>query len=264
MAFRGGVALVTGAASGMGRLAARRLAAADATVIACDINEAGLAKTADLAPNVIPTLLDVTDTQGVEDVVARTEEQHGPIGRVVHAAVIATTGRIVDVGAKEFLRINDVVYGGTVNVVAAVLPRFVARDSGDVILFASLAGWVPSPRFGAYTASKFAVVALAETIAHEHRDSDVRVCCVCPPVVKTPLLEDFELPGLVDVAGGGLKSAINPETVLDSIEDSLERGRLFAFPGPMTRTVWKLRRFAPGLVWAGWHHSTAGWHHSTD
>lgn len=256
MAFRGGVALVTGAGRGMGQLAARRLAAAGATVIACDIDESGLARTADLAPTVVPTVLDVTDTDGVEELVARTETDHGPIERVVNAAVIATTGRIVDVGAKEFLRINDVAYGGTVNVVAATLPRLVERGRGDVILFASLAGWVPSLRLGAYTASKFAVVALAETIAHEHRDTDVRVVCVCPPVVKTPLLEGVELPGLVDVAGGGMKSAIDPETVLDSIEVSLERGRLFAFPGPLTRTVWRMRRFAPGLVWAGWHRST--------
>jgi hypothetical protein len=75
------------------------------------------------------------------------------------------------------------------------------------------------------------------------------------------LLQNFDLPGLVDIAGGGPESAIEPESVLDSIENALERGRLFAFPGPLTATVWRARRFVPGLVWAGWHRSnrrTAG------
>jgi NAD(P)-dependent dehydrogenase (short-subunit alcohol dehydrogenase family) len=197
----------------------------------------------------------VTDAEAVEDLVARTVQDHGTIDRVVHAAVRATTGRIVDVGAEEFHRINAVVYGGTVNVVAATLPRLVAQERGDLVLFASLAGLVPSPRFAAYTASKFAVVALAETIAFEHRDSGVRICCVCPPVVQTPLLEDFDLPGVVNAAGGSLESAIDPEVVLDSIEVSLERGRLFAFPGPMTRAVWWGRRLAPRMMWAGWRRA---------
>jgi short-subunit dehydrogenase len=120
------------------------------------------------------------------------------------------------------------------------------RGRGDVVNFASLAGWLPALHFGAYNASKFAVVAYTEVLHHENRGKGVRICCVCPPPVETPLLEQAKSkPKMLERMG----KPIEPEQVLDAIERGLEKGALFVFPGRGTRFGQLMRRFAPGLVW---------------
>lgn len=243
MTFRGRVALVTGAASGLGRLAARRLAAATVTVVAADVDEVGLAETARRAPNVETRVLDVTDAAAVEATVGDVEKRYGPIDRLVHAAAIAPAGPLLDQPTDLVHRVMDVNYGGTVNAVFAAAPRMLHRDRGDIVLFASLAGWMPTPGLGAYTASKFAVVGLAEVLAMELRDHAVRLCCACPSLVDTPMIDqiDRDLP----VAD---QPRLEPEAVLDAIERGLERGEHFVFPGRTAAVAVRARRFAPGLV----------------
>jgi NAD(P)-dependent dehydrogenase (short-subunit alcohol dehydrogenase family) len=245
MAFRGEVALVTGAASGMGRLAAQRLAAAGARVAALDVNEEGLRQTAAGHPGIRLFAVDVRNGSMVDAAVAEVERALGPLERVVNAAAILPTRLLLEQPREEILRIMEINYGGTVNVTLAALPGMVARGRGDLINFASLAGWIPSPHFGAYDASKFAVVAFSEVLAHENRKSGVRFACVCPPPVATPLLDQaLSRPKLLEES-----PRLRPEQVLDAVERALERGRLFVFPGRGSALAWRLRRFAPGLVW---------------
>jgi NAD(P)-dependent dehydrogenase (short-subunit alcohol dehydrogenase family) len=273
MAFHGKVALVTGAGSGLGRLAARRLAAAGASVAAVDIDEKGLQETAahheaEGGPSLGETVsvtglreevlrrqtmrtstLDVTDAPAVQAAVKEIESELGPIDRVFNAAAIMPTALILDHDLDEIHRIMRINYGGLVNVTKATLPGMLERGRGDLIQFASMAGWVPSPHFGAYDASKFAVVAFSEVLYHENRGKGVRIVCVCPPPVATPLLDQAtSQPRLLEKF-----PPIRPEVVLESIERSLEAGRLWAFPGRGTSLLWRLRRFAPGLVWRRMH-----------
>lgn len=86
-----GVALVTGAGSGMGQLTAWRLAAAGVTVAAVDVSEEGLARTARRAPQVRPFVVDVRDDAAVRHLVDEVEADLGPIGRLVNAAAVAPT-----------------------------------------------------------------------------------------------------------------------------------------------------------------------------
>ena len=139
----------------------------------------------------------------------------------------------------------EINYGGTVNVTLATLPGMLARGRGDFVNFASMAGWLPTPHLGAYDASKFAVVAFTEVLYHENRGRGVRIACVCPPVVDTPLLEQAtSRPKLLAES-----PKLRPEAVLDAIERGLERGELFIFPGRGTKLAWRIRRFLPGLMW---------------
>lgn len=251
MAFHGKVALVTGAASGMGRLAAQRLARSGASVAAVDLNEAGLAETARGQGGIRPFAADVTDTRGVEALVARVEAEIGPIDRVMNAAAIMPTGRLLEQDTDLIRRIMDVNYLGTVAVCQAALPRLLSRRRGDLVNFASVAGWMPTLHFGAYNASKFAVVAYTEVLAHENRAGGVRFACVCPPPVATPLLDQAKSkPKILDAL-----PPIAPETVLDAIERDLERGRLMVFPDRNARMSVRLRRFLPGLLWRGLHRT---------
>jgi NAD(P)-dependent dehydrogenase (short-subunit alcohol dehydrogenase family) len=249
MAFHGKVALVTGAASGMGRLATRRLAAGGARVAALDVNEAGLRETRGEDERVRTYRLDVTDARAVEATVRQVEADLGPVDRVLNAAAIMPTDRLLDQDADLVNRIMAINYGGTVNVTMAVLPGMLERGRGDLVNFASVAGWLPTLHFGAYNASKFAVVAFTEVLYHETRGRGVRFACVCPPPVATPLLDQAKSqPKVLDAV-----PPIPPERVLDAIERDLERGRLMVVPDRNAAlTVW-FRRFLPGLTWWNVH-----------
>ena len=100
MSYSGNVALVTGAGSGMGQLAARIFARTGAAVAALDVNEAGLAKTAEGQENVHIFNADVTDFDGLKAVVEEIETKCGPIDRVYHAAAIMPLGKILDMDQR--------------------------------------------------------------------------------------------------------------------------------------------------------------------
>lgn len=246
MPLRPRTALVTGAGSGMGRLATWRLASEGVEVVAVDVDAGGLALTGAHAPQIHAVEADVSDAAAVSRVVADATELVGPPDRVVHAAAIAPSGPLAAQDPLEVARVMSVNYGGTVNVVSAVLPGMLERARGDLILFGSLAGWLPSPFVGAYSASKAAVVSYAETLWHElGHSSGVRLVCTCPPIVDTPMLDQIDpRPPFYDAV-----KAIRPEVVLDALEQALDAGELWSFPGRGTRTVWRTRRIVPGALW---------------
>jgi len=251
MSFGGKVVFVTGAASGMGRLAAQRMAELGAQVAAIDVNAEGLAAVAGGHDRIHAHTLDVTDTAAVESTVRKVESTLGPIDRVYNAAAIMPTGLLVEQSTTDILRIMDVDYGGVVNVCKATLPGMLERGRGELVNFASIAGWSPAMHFGAYNAAKFAVVAFTEVLYHENRNRGVRFCCVCPPPVDTPLLDQAKSkPKILDEPG---LAPIPPDKVLDAIEQSLVRGQLMCFPNRRTHFAQILRRLFPGLVWAGVH-----------
>ena len=249
MAFHGKVVLITGGASGMGRLAAQRLATAGASVAALDVNEEGLRATAEGHPGIRSWTLDVTDVRATQARVKEIEAELGPIDRVYNAAAIMPTAHLLDQDSETIQRIMDINYGGTVNLTKAVMPGMIERGRGDLINFASIAGWCPYMHFGAYNASKFAVVAFTEVLYHEERGKGVRIACVCPPPVDTPLLDQAKTkPKLMNAV-----ARIQPDQVLDAIEKSLEAGKLWVFPGPFTKTIWRMRRWAPNFSWRRAH-----------
>ena len=194
-----------------------------------------------------------SDYASVLRVVEETEATLGPIRRVYNAAAIMPLGRVVDQDVEVFHRVMDINYKGVVNVSKAVMPKLLERNSGELVNFASLAGWVPILYMAAYNASKFAVVAFTEVLAHEHRDSQVKVLCVCPPPVKTPLLDqarDTVWPKVFDQG-----EHIEPQDVLNAIHQAIADDDLFVFPGRGTRLGQRMRRWFPGLIWSNVHRA---------
>ncbi len=253
MSFAGQVVFVTGGGSGMGRLAAQRMADAGAKVAAVDVNEAGLAETAAGREAIHSWRLDVTDNQAVLATVKEVEDRLGPIDRVYNAAAIMPTGLLMEQDTATIVRIMEIDYNGVVHVAKAILPGMLERGRGDLINFASIAGWGPTLHFGAYNAAKFAVVAFTEVLHHENRGKGVRIIAVCPPPVDTPLLDQAtSKPKVLE-----LGKPIQPGAVLDAIERDLATGKPFCFPNAQTKLAWIMRRFAPGLVWS-WVHRVEG------
>jgi NADP-dependent 3-hydroxy acid dehydrogenase YdfG len=251
MAEREESIFITGAGSGMGRLAARNMARQGYQIAALDVNEKGLLETAEDHQNIRTFNVDVTDYAAVLDAVEETEARLGPIKRAYNAAAIMPLGRVVDQDAEVFHRVMDINYNGVVNVSKAVMPKLLERNQGELVNFASLAGWIPVLYMAAYDASKFAVVAFTEVLRHEHIDSNVQVLCVCPPPVKTPLLQqarDTVWPKIFDQG-----EHIEPQDVLNAIDAAVAKGDFFVFPGKGSRMAQRMRRWFPGVLWNNVH-----------
>ena len=242
---------ITGAGSGMGRLAARNLAEQGYPVAAVDVNEQGLLETAENHQNIRTFNVDVTDYDAVLDAVQETEARLGPIKRAYNAAAIMPLGRVVDQDVEVFHRVMNINYNGVVNVSKAVMPRLLERDQGELVNFASLAGWIPVLYMAAYDASKFAVVAFTEVLRHEHINSNVKVLCVCPPPVKTPLLEQARETVWPKIFDQG--EHIEPQDVLRAIDEAIAADDFFVFPGKGSRMAQRMRRFFPNVLWKNVH-----------
>ena len=252
MADNGKVVLITGGGSGMGREAARRFATEGATVALFDVNAAGMAETAGTFESIHSWTVDMTDFAAVCAAVRDVEEQLGPVERLYNCAAIMPFGKLVEQDNAIIHKQMAINYGGLVNITQAVLPGMLQRGRGDFVSFASMAGIIPMLLTGAYTASKFAVVAFTETLYHENLNSGVRFACVCPPAVATPLLQqgkDTAWPKMLD----SQSAPIAPRVVIEAVEDCLKKGKFFVFPTRDAKIGTIMRRLLPGLIWKQVH-----------
>jgi NAD(P)-dependent dehydrogenase (short-subunit alcohol dehydrogenase family) len=244
------VAVVTGAASGIGLVAVERLVSTGWAVAAVDLPGEALDRVAERT-GAAACPCDVSDADQVRATVDAVNDRLGAVDRLVNAAGIAVAGRIDEVPGATFARAMAVNYLGGVHWVQGVLPGMREQGRGEIAMIASLAGWMPTPQMGAYTATKFAVVGFAETLAMELRGSGIAVRCVCPMAVQTPMLDDIVGQGRHD----GLKRFvpfITPERVVDALEGSLQRRRagLMVFPDASSAIAWRARRWVPRTLTA--------------
>jgi NAD(P)-dependent dehydrogenase (short-subunit alcohol dehydrogenase family) len=180
----GKVALVTGAASGIGRATALRFAAEGARVLAADV--ADNVDTVDGALS--PLHCDVSDEQSVEAAVARILEEHRRLDVLCNSAAIApASGPLTDLDTATFDRVMAVNVRGTFLTMKYAIPLMAASGGGSIINLASIASFVASGRSTAYTTSKGAVMALTRAAAVEYAEAGIRVNAICPGTVETPL-----------------------------------------------------------------------------
>jgi NAD(P)-dependent dehydrogenase (short-subunit alcohol dehydrogenase family) len=176
------VALVTGVSSGIGRAVAERLVADGATVVGLDLRAEG--------PDGVEVVAgDVTDRAAVDAVVAHAVAAQGRLDVVANVAGIPQFGRVDDLSDAEWQRQLDVNLTGPFTVCRAALPHLRATR-GCIVNVASIAGLQGQAYTAAYCASKGGLVALTRALAVELALDGVRVNCVCPAAVDTPLLAE--------------------------------------------------------------------------
>jgi meso-butanediol dehydrogenase/(S,S)-butanediol dehydrogenase/diacetyl reductase len=180
--FADKVALVTGAASGIGAATAALFAAEGATVV-------GLDRQAATTGDAAIVRCDVTDPSSVRAAVAGAVDAHGGIDVVANVAGIAQFGHIEDVSLDEWRRVLDVNLTGPFVVSQAAIPHLKERK-GCIVNVASIAGLEGQPYSAAYSASKGGLVLLTKSMAVDLASAGVRVNCVCPGTVDTPLIGD--------------------------------------------------------------------------
>ena len=240
--------VVTGAGSGIGRAAALRQAGAGHQVAAVDV-VGELLSSLSGHENISTFKCDVSDAKAVQQTADDVIEHFGIPDRLINAAATCTPGRIGELPTACFRREIEVNYLGTVHCVDAILPAMRDRGRGEIVTFSSVAGWLPAPGIGAYIPTKTAVIGFSEVLAAETRGTGVRVICVCPPLVDTPMLHQVTAnTTVVSSRAARLVRPLTPETVIDAMERGLRKNRLFVFPGPATGTLVRMRRHAPRLT----------------
>ncbi|HXK34315.1 MAG TPA: glucose 1-dehydrogenase [Dehalococcoidia bacterium] len=199
MRLEGKTALITGAGSGIGRVASVMFAREGANVIAADIDEQALDVTADLVTeaaqgSLLPVLGDVSLDDDVESWVRAGIDEYGKIDVLYNnAGIFPEDDRsVVEMDERTYQRVMDVNLKGTMLCCKHVIPEMVRSGGGSVINVASFVALVGCtvPQ-DAYTASKGAVLALTKSLAVQFGRHNVRVNAICPGPILTPLLADL-------------------------------------------------------------------------
>lgn len=184
--FEGRIALVCGAASGIGAALARRLAGEGATLMLIDQQAGMLAQVAGEC-DASSRVCDVAQEEHVRAAVAATLAEHGRIDVLVNAAGLVLNDDAASIDDAVWQRLLDVNLGGTMRLMRAVLPGMLAQGAGAIVNVASVAAFNASAGMASYAASKAGVVALSRAAAHAHGHAGVRVNALCPGWVDTPM-----------------------------------------------------------------------------
>jgi NAD(P)-dependent dehydrogenase (short-subunit alcohol dehydrogenase family) len=192
------VALVSGAASGIGRAVAERLASEGARVIAADVQIEGLATLVDASLRasgaaITTRACDVSNESEVDATVAECAARFGRIDVLVNVAAILRADLLHETRTADWERILAVNLTGTFFMCRATLPHLIA-SRGNIVNIASTAATHGQPYAGAYAASKGGVLALTKSIAIDYLKQGVRANAVLPCDIATPIFSQFRLP----------------------------------------------------------------------
>jgi 3-oxoacyl-[acyl-carrier protein] reductase len=194
--FEDQVAIVTGAATGIGHGIAKRLSAEGARVLIVDIDaalgEGSASELADAGADIRLEIGDVAEPEVAEAACRRAVDAWGRIDILVNNAGIGGINRnIWELPVEEMDRVYRTNLRGVYVFCRAVIPHMLERDYGRIVNIASVAGKEGNPRMVPYSATKAAVIALTKSVGKELADTGVRVNCVTPAVVETRILDEF-------------------------------------------------------------------------
>jgi len=209
----GKVMLVTGAGSGIGRATALKLAQEGATVMIADYVQEGGERTVKMIKDSGGTAsfiqADVSLAAQVEAMVAKAVQAYGRIdGAFNNAGIEGRMATTVDTSEENFDRTIAINLKGVWLCMKYEIPQMLRQGSGSIVNTASVAGLVGIERLPAYNASKHGVVGLTRTAALEYATKNIRVNCVCPGAIRTPMTER-----IIDSGGMSEQEAIAAEPV---------------------------------------------------
>jgi NAD(P)-dependent dehydrogenase (short-subunit alcohol dehydrogenase family) len=265
--FRDRVAVVTGAASGIGRGLAERFAAEGMKVVLADIEAPALAaaaqELADKGAAVFPYQADVSQAESVEALAGRVYEEFGEVHLLCNNAGVGGGGGLVwECTLEDWRWVMGVNLWGVIYGVKYFVPRMVAQGTeGHVVNTASMAGLTSGPGLGIYGVTKHGVVSLSETMFHELRltGSQIGVSVLCPGFVRTNIMDSqrnrpAELqnpPGRERVFPGGeqiaeimrqrLEQGMPPAEVAQKVFEAVRDRKFYILPHPQLKRLAETR-----------------------
>ncbi len=218
----GKVAIITGAAGGIGAAAARAFADQGAELVLTDADGAGAeAVAAAIGERATALVHDVTSEADWEAVVTHATAAHGGVDTLVNNAGILLAAPLAETSLADFRRVLDVNVCGTFLGMKAVAPLMAERRAGSIVNVSSVAGLIGSPYLTAYAASKFAVRGMTKVVAKEFAAAGVRVTSIHPGQVDTEMnsRQRDEMPALIEklIAGIPLRRIGTPEEVAHAL-----------------------------------------------
>jgi len=190
--FNEQVAIVTGAASGLGLAIARKLAAEGARVALLDLNESALLEAAlEVAPDALTFAIDLTKQEQVESVVSQIGERLGRIDILVNSAGVtgATNIKSHEVNTANLRFVFDVNFMASFFTSRAALPWMLKQNYGRILHIASVAGKEGNAGMLAYSASKSAVIGMTKVQGKEYAESGITINALAPAVIQTPMVD---------------------------------------------------------------------------
>jgi NAD(P)-dependent dehydrogenase (short-subunit alcohol dehydrogenase family) len=256
--LRGRVAVVTGAASGIGRALAVELAREGAVLALSDVNEGGLAETRRLAEGlgarVSSERLDVADRAAVERHAARVVADHGRANLVINNAGVGLGATISDMSYDDLAWLFGINFWGVVHGTKAFLPHLRQSGDGHVVNVSSVFGIIAVPGQGAYNAAKFAVRGFTECLRQELEleGAPVSATCVHPGGIKTDIARNARV---IERAGSPSREEMNayfdrmarttPETAARKILRGVKKNARRVLIGPDAHAIDVLQRLLP-------------------
>jgi short-subunit dehydrogenase len=260
MHLAGRVAVVTGAASGIGRAVAAGLARRGCHLALVDVDRDGLAEAAGSLAlpglRISRHLVDVSDRAAVAGLPEALASTHGRVDLLVNAAGVALAGRFEQVSADEMEWLFGINFWGVVNVTRALLPSLLASGDARIANISSIYGIVAPPDQATYVASKFAVRGFSESLRHELKGSGVGVTTVFPGGVRTAIARRARRAAAADPAEmerdlAGLQQLLrmDPDRAAAAIVGAIERRRPRLLVGADARAAALLERVLPVGYW---------------
>lgn len=189
MRFEGRIGVVTGAGGALGRATARLLASQGARLLLFDRDARGLEETLALCPGALVHEGDVTSAADLDAARQAIEARFGTVDLLAAAAgIVGPAKPLIEVEEAEFDRVFAVNVKGAWLTARTFLPAMKDKRRGSVVLFSSTAGLTGSAFLSAYSASKGAVTLLTRSLALNHAGDNIRVNCVCPGTIDSPMV----------------------------------------------------------------------------
>jgi NAD(P)-dependent dehydrogenase (short-subunit alcohol dehydrogenase family) len=256
----GKVGVVTGAGSGIGRATALALAERGANLAICDVDDVGLAQTADrikaLGREVLSQTVDVAQADAMEAFAQATRSALGRVDIVVNNAGIGMAGLFVDVPLEAWTKILGINISGVIHGCHAFLPGMIEADAGGhIVNIASMAGYCQAPGMTAYGTTKFGVLGFSECLRAELSLHGIGVTAVCPGVINTAIVRTSKMYGLnedPELREQGIRAFERrnyaPERVAQKILRAVQKNRGVAPISPEAWAGYWIKRLAPGLI----------------
>jgi len=262
--LKGGVAVVTGAGSGIGRALAHRLAIEKMSLALADVNEHGLGGTAlELAERVgekklsVSThIVNVADAAGMEAFASNVLQRHGRVTLLINNAGVALQGNFEEITLADLEWLMGINFWGVVYGVRNFLPALRQQPRAHIVNLSSIYGLIAPAGQTAYCASKFAVRGFTEALLHELAGTTVGVSCIHPGGVKTPIAKNARVGAGVhssirdlNLARFDLHAVLPPEAAADRIVRGVKRNEPRILVGDDAIRIDRLQRLFPVRYW---------------